>query len=292
MRASSFGGCIRAIVAEELGYVPLDPPPRMRAIFDAGNDSEIKALEVLAQKGWKITGQQDEVEFAGITGHIDGWDADTRAVIEIKSMGKEPYARWLDEGFEMGGLMERYKWQTSIYMHALGAGLVLVGYSRADEDVHIRTRTLPFHTEAAIRARVAEIERWVDLGELPGCEGKPDNYACPFLHLHVPEERDRDELVEGLGEQYRALSDSKGRVEQQIKDVRKLLEEAMGDRETVDCPNVKVTRYKQMGPVGVDRDQMKLDGVWEKYEVPGKEGWRLKVTLREVEGADKTPGVE
>ena len=303
MRASEFGGCIRAIVASELGYLPLAPPPRMQQVFDAGNDAEVKALETLARKGWAITDQQKEVEYLGITGHIDGLDVDTDSVVEIKSMGREPFAQWLNKGFDMGGLMERYKWQTSIYQWALArqnllennqgqrvdpaktytapAQLVMVGYAREDGAIHILHRDLPFHTETAIRARVAEIHRWVEMGELPGCSIRPDNYACPFLHLHIPEEKDRDELVEGLGEQYRALNLQAGVVKEQIADVKKLLVEAMGDRMEVDCPNVRVSRYMQANPATVDRDAMKQDGIYEKYLVPGSKSERLKVTLRE-----------
>jgi len=285
MRASEFGGCVRAIVAGELGYVQLSPPESMQRVFQAGNEAEEKALAVLRAKGWDITRQQEEVEFAGITGHIDGYADD--CVVEIKSMGTQPYAKWLSDGFNMGGLMERYKWQTSVYQAALDCGLVFVAYCRETGDVNIRRGTRPFYSKQEIVARVNDVEEWVEKGELPGCDIRPDNYVCPFRHMHIPEEKDRDELVESLGETWRELKEREKGLQGEILAARRGLEEALGDRDSVDCPRVKVTRYWAANPARVDIGRLKEAGLYDEYKIDAGRSLRLKVTLRDGdEGGD------
>ena len=284
LRASAFGGCIRAQVAAELGYVGLAPPPRMQAVFDAGNEAEDKAIERLnVIYHYGVNSQQREVEFIGITGHIDGIikDPDTSYLVEIKSFSDEQYAKFLVQEWDMGELMERYKWQVSVYMHALPHHeLLLVGQNRETEELHILPpRALPFHTAGAIEHRKDEIMRWVDRGELPPCD--TISYPCPFVYLHIPDEKDDDPLIEDLGEQYRTILDEETAVQDRKTKVRAKLEEALGARDVVDCEHVKVTRYWQKSPARADVEKLKKDGLWEQYEIPGAPSRRLKVTLRD-----------
>lgn len=268
-RASSFGGCDRALVAARLDYDPAAPPEALQRIFDAGHEAE----EWLTANHVQVDHAQETVTLdvgeVSIVGHIDGY-RDGR-VVEIKSQSPAEYERWTPDSWTEDPLWRKYAWQTSIYMHALGCGLELVRVRRPTEE-HLEPEfshhfyEKPFHTVAEIYDRVALIERYARDESLPSCT-TTRLYGCPYYQFHEGPELIEDTLLDEACHYYRMLQTEAKELDAKIKAAKERVMGALGERgevETLGGWKVKQTTFEKKG-----------------YEVKARTETRLTVTERE-----------
>lgn len=198
-RASELGGCIKALVAKRIGFVPAEWPDDMKRRAEEGNIHEAAVLTTL-----DIGRRQTEVvipitERVTLTGHLDGVDESLMRVVEVKTMGDASFKTftktlWDTDDF----LITRYKWQLSCYMIAMGMPAIVYVKNRNDGEVLALDVAEPFHGLGAIRARVLQVEALARGGNLP-LECSVNQYPCPFYYLHDEVEKeiakDVDEVV-------------------------------------------------------------------------------------------------
>ena len=218
--ASSFGRCVKSLVASRLGYDQAPPPPSLQKIFTAGHDAEDLCVKVLTARGWQISDQQGDVLLPidssygtiYLAGHLDGiYDASQvvllppevlAGIAEIKSQGTASWDDYNSRG-PSGPLWDTYAWQASIYMHARSLPLTWIRWHRdsTEENPIYDTHSLtePPYSLADIRARIEEIEFHVAREDLPACDPYP-SFGCPFFYLHDEDEEEREQptVVKGL----------------------------------------------------------------------------------------------
>lgn len=203
-RASAIGGCLKSQIAAHLGMKPIAPDDASRRRMDEGSLHEGDVVARLVDDGWLVERQQDEVYLtvfgppgatwsAKVEGHLDGViSADPQhfaspgfvsigRVLEIKSMGKSAFAEFKAKGWEAGGLVDRYRWQISCYMHATGLEALVVAKSRDSGELLKFGVELPFYTLDQIAERVGYIEDHVARGQLP--DDCPHDWFCDFKYL-------------------------------------------------------------------------------------------------------------
>lgn len=210
-RASSLGGCTRAVVAAARKFKPKPHPQWFVDVLDEGTRME----SVIAEKFVELTGvanlswpdgEQWEVELevgmidgrlVVIRGHMDDiseWypetadhEAESR-VREYKKFRPSTWDAFVRNGVNVNGY---YPWQVSVYMHATGLPCDFVGgkynpeTDTIDGTFNYLYRTAPI-TLLEIKRKVAKVERLVNEGYAPDeveCSG---NYPCGFWHLHDP----------------------------------------------------------------------------------------------------------
>ncbi len=200
---SSFGGCIKALVAARQGYEPLPTPGFLQKIFDAGHEAEDLAVQKLRDAGWTISGQQDQIELVVphsalhivFQSHIDGYmthpDVPGIYVCEIKSMGKGPWAEFQKSRYE-GGLFPKYRYQFSIYHHATHLPVIPVRWNRSAYEEFFDSYEMvvedPLPEEwyiplEELYERVYLIESYAGTEDFPECSTVPAT-TCPFAFLH------------------------------------------------------------------------------------------------------------
>lgn len=286
-RASALGGCVKAQVAGQLGFTPLSTEKHMEKFAIRGNahEDEIAKLENLVRR-------QEEVNLyvmpgVVVQGHIDGYNAITSHVVEIKSMMPDAWDAFKKTGWDTPGLVQKYKWQISSYMLALSRpALVIVSVVDPDDPLRVwKTEkflvSTPFYSNGDILRRVVEIERWVRRGELPdACS--VDQFPCPFYYLHQQSslEITEDDVIDEVAQMYKDAQVAVKTAETRKVEARKALDAALAGRERVVTKLSKVTYY-EVNSKKVDIDKMREDGVdVGKYEVPIV-GKRLRVTVKD-----------
>lgn len=188
-RASSLGGCPRALVEHRLGH-PAEPvPASMLTKFDEGKAAEPVILKILQAKyGWEpIADWQKErhgplaedgqvmvqlpVGPAVVCAHPDDimvrtkaepgedepWQVGHVAVVEVKALSESMFKQWEAAGPQFMG---SYEWQLAVQMHATGLpGLHVVGVKGDDGKVladrvyvHHQLRPTKSFGDIAIRA--------------------------------------------------------------------------------------------------------------------------------------------
>ena len=152
-RASGLGGCVKAQVAEQLGFTALDTSKRMENMAREGALHERAILSRLNEIcEWdgrtELSGQQQEVTLPilkGVTivGHLDG--IANGSVIEVKSMGKDPYKVWKEKRWDTPGFVQKYKWQVSCYMQATVMPCTFIVKNRDTGEVSVEWVEDPFY---------------------------------------------------------------------------------------------------------------------------------------------------
>lgn len=212
-RASSLGTCIRAFVAMANGYPMALPPDWLRQAYDEGTHFEDTIRQMWAEKNdSEIVDDQREVELdlgemygrrVIVRGHIDGeevegWKDDVQIVLfEAKKFRESGWGKFLRQGIEVN---VNYPWQVSVYMHALGcAETNFVGGKLVEDadgekritEVYRHRITQPPISLAAIRKRIAHIEKLIDTGfDAREVECDRSTYPCPAFKLHDWEDDD------------------------------------------------------------------------------------------------------
>lgn len=270
-RASALGGCLRGLVAEQLGEKPILPDDDSLTRMGEGALHEEDVIARLEADDWVVTRRQEEVLLVQqpllgvrykVQGHLDGviypinenqtpWKP---RVLEVKSMSRDAYREfdqkgwygdWLD-----GSLVDRYRWQLSVYMHATGLEALLVTKDRNSGQIAQHGIETPYYTLEQITARVAFLEDHVARRALPAtC---PHNWFCPFKWMCAREEEpgigvgdderlpvpDAVRLYVELGRQIASL-------EAEREEWKALLPALLGDATSVQWDGYRATRVVQ-----------------------------------------------
>lgn len=177
---SELGGCRRRAGYRLAGAEHTDASGSVQAVMGTAiHDAIAKVLADVAQPGDLV---EHEVEFAGILGHLDRYEAASRTVCDVKTTS----SRWL-EHVKVNGVSREHLWQT----HGYAAGLIAQGIDVRRVRIDYLARdtgeewsvTLPFQPSiiAEALAWVAEV-RSGDLDMLPR-DYAPDSpfcSNCPF----------------------------------------------------------------------------------------------------------------
>lgn len=288
-RASGLGGCIKAQVAAQLEYTALKSGELDSNLSYEGNlhEDDIIARFYPEDVARQVEVNLDVMPNVVVQGHVDGL---SDHVVEVKSMGRDPYKAWLKDRWDTPGLVQKYKWQISVYMHATGLPCTLYVKCRDNGKIDIDNIDEPFYSLQEIRGRVLEIEKWVRRDELPvECDIK--NFPCPFFYLEEQLSLDlmEDDTIDELARMYHDASMEVKRAEGKKKEARKALDTGMGDRDKVTTANSRVTYFVRKGSK-VDLEKMREDGVdVKKYEVPTNVK-QLRVTVKDEDGSDESRG--
>lgn len=289
-RASGLGGCIKAQVAAQLGFTALDTAKRMENMAREGALHELAVLGRLDEQGYEILDRQREVNIpilpgVEIVGHLDAstYDNKDSYVVEVKSMSPDAFKAWKKNKWDSKGLVERYKWQVSCYLHGMGDPykLMFVVKNRSSGEMEIEIVDDPFYTLDEIMGRVLEIEKWVRRGELPD-ECSVSMMPCPFYYLEQQRSLElmEDAVLDDLVEMYEEAKVAVKAADERVKAAREAIRESMGDREKVETEKSKVTLY-QFKRRNLDVEKMKEAGInvdeyWVDKLFPG-----VRVTVKE-----------
>lgn len=248
IRASALGGCVTAMVAVGLGYESRKGPALQESRAKEGELHESDVIRRLREAGVVVISAQKEVVLPVtnnlvIVGHIDGEAIPESvqlvgaelailpangAVFDAKSQSKDQWEDFERRGWD-SGYFPKYKWQFSVYMHALGLPGLLARKNRNDGRVEYQFIPEPFYTVAEIRARALEVYSWIVRGELPpSCVTK--QFPCPVYYLHEDEvfEEVPDEDLAAWAEQYDKDKRESKVIEERLKRTRGSLRKALG----------------------------------------------------------------
>lgn len=291
VRASSFGGCIKAQVAGCLRYEPMLPPDRMQAVFDAGHEHEDANAAALRADGYAIDREQEEVQMdrlpvGSVVGHIDGvithWDFGERL---WESKSPNAWAKF-EKAYKTGDwsdpLAHRYAWQISVYMHALGLEAYVTCVQDDGTILGFVIETPPF-THQDIVDRLISINEWVKIGTLPQlCTSR--DYPCPFVYLHEDDlEVVRDVMLDGMVSDYLYWAEQEKIAAQKKREAQLLIRDHVDGAETVTEGGSKVTVYEQASAARYDMERLRadlaqVDADLDMYLIPGKSSTRIKIT--------------
>lgn len=207
-RASAAGNCIRALVAARLGFDPLPTPELLERAGNEGRLHEPAVIDYLSKLGWKIYGQQKEIEIplptAVIRGHIDGigefgfsdkvdflthngytLTRDSNGLtnpvlVEVKTMSKSVFSRWESRFFE-DEYFHRYAVQTSLYMYATGYPMLMAVKRRDDGLIKTYYYPEPPLKPGDVIRRILAAEKYAQAGDLPKCD--KDDFFCSYKYL-------------------------------------------------------------------------------------------------------------
>lgn len=213
-RASSLGGCLKGQIAAALGQKPI---PHDDASLTRMGEGEIHERDVIARltaDGYTVTRQQEEVNLRPIKewnhiygsevcvqGHLDGVINNGAMdslmalgnpfihygskVLEVKSMSDAAWKDFQSKGWHAdwpaGSLIDKYRWQLSVYMLATGLEGLLVTKNRNSGQMTQHGIETPYYTLDQITERVAYIEDHIARGELP--DDCPHDWFCPHKYL-------------------------------------------------------------------------------------------------------------
>lgn len=248
------------------------PPAAMQKIFDRGNRHETACVATMQAEGWRVTDQQRELvlpidDGVEVMGHLDGnvshlVESPSERVLEAKS--PNAWRMFIEEMYldEPSPLVQRYKWQISCYMVAVGTEALMV---TLDEQFNIRMHgiEMPFYNLADIKARVNLVEELAAQGYagLPQfCQ--PREYPCQYFHLHEDEQSafDIDTELDIAVDRYDRARTANEETKAKLKHEKEVLYEVMGTRTKVQTDNSVVSFYTRKS-TSYDIDAMRLDGI-------------------------------
>lgn len=290
-RASELGGCIKAQVAKQLGFTPLSTE---RFMSNLAHEGELHEDDLM--KKWGAIDRQKEVTLdvmpsVQVMGHIDGYKPPW--LLEVKTMGDEPFKAFKQDRWDTAGLVQKYKWQISVYMLALSRPCKLLAKNRNTGEVLEVDIEVPFYSNGDILRRVVEMERWVRRGELPP-ECSVSMFPCPFYYLEsqLTMEVTEDTVMDELARMYQEASVAVKAAETRKREARKALDQGLAGRERVVTALSKITYY-EVKAEKIDFTKMAEDGIdVNKYKVVNI-GKRLRVTVKDegkLDEGDKVDG--
>lgn len=278
----------------------MEPPEKFKEYFARGDVTEDEVKADLRSQGYVISREQEEVvmditDEIKVVGHIDGVRSDYASsvptqhkVLEVKRMADAYWQTVKRFGLHnTPGLVEKYLWQMSAYMHATGLeGVFVFRNGDTGEDLIFDLETPPYERNAVV-ARVLVVEgrarSFGTLDDLQACDSK--DYPCPFYYTHLEDDReeldgDEAELLVGVALTY---TDAKRR-EQEAKDeakrAREELVSILGERNRVSAGRVRVTTFTQQRK-RFDRKRAESDGLdLSKYDTTQPVD-NIRVTVRE-----------
>lgn len=233
-RASSFGGCINALVAARDGLEPVPYPSSLQSAMEVSGNLE---NEVVSRLGG-LEAQQLEVELPlpdghFIRGHIDGILG--KQVVEIKVLGDHYWQ--LHKASRLFEAMPQYPWQMSIYMLATRlTGLWVIAHKQDGViiDLELREVVAPPNTLDEILSRAETILS----APFEPCVG--DRWPCTYPYIHVdPIEESDDADLRLLVDAFQRAKETEQLWADRKNDYREEIIKVMGDR-----PRVGIGPYR------------------------------------------------
>lgn len=295
IRASELGSCLKAQVAKQLGFSPMDTPEVIQAAFERGNEHEELCAGAMTASGWVIANQQLEVTLDvldgwQVVGHLDGTTMHAEGdliprVWEAKAPNAyDKFEHAYKNGDWSDPLAHRYAWQISTYMLSTGLEAYVTSW---DEERGVRGFgiEIPPFTLDDIENRVRIIALSMNHGELPQMCSQND-WPCPFFYLHEnTEEITEDPVLDRMVEDYAGIVSNEKYIAMHKKEAQEKIKTHLGGKDILTATS-KVTFYTQAGPTKYDTERMKADGIdLERYTIPGKPSARMKITRR---GSDES----
>jgi CRISPR/Cas system-associated exonuclease Cas4 (RecB family) len=109
---SDLGGCRKRAGYKLSGAEPTDASGSVQAVMGSAiHDAVANVLQEMNLPGYLV---EREVRFAGIVGHLDRYEADTKTLVDVKTTS----SRWL-EHIRVHGPELNQMWQVNIYAAAL-----------------------------------------------------------------------------------------------------------------------------------------------------------------------------
>jgi len=279
---------VKAQAAKQLGFMPLSTE---RFFGQLGHEGNLHERDVIEREGAVESQQEVVLDVIGgvqVVGHIDGLL--DPYVVEVKSMGKDAFDTWKTSLWDTPGLVQRYKWQVSVYMLALDRQLKFIVKCRDTGELSTMYVEAPFYSKQDVLKRIVEIEKWVRRGELPD-ECSSVMFPCPYYYLEAQQslEVTEDGVIDELAKMYSESQVAVKTAERRKVEARKALDTALAGRERVVTAMSKVTYY-EVSTKKIDWVKMAEDGIdVKKYEVPTI-GKRLRVTVREERAESESGG--
>jgi hypothetical protein len=256
-RASSVGLPARCLVAARQDYDPLPPPDYLVQAAEAGSSIEAVVKAMLRVQGFKVTGEQTEINLevlpnVVVRGHLDAGHAiapDTTEdrMLEVKSMSPRVFDEWMKWGFEH---FYTYAAQVSCYMAALQAQAVYAVVNRETYDLDVRILDdypVPF---AEIVDHLSMVEAYATTGTLPKCTGA--KYRCPFDYLCDAHEPQFEEIEAGaeatlidLGNQYASILDLEADLKSRKASIAADVKVALAGRDSISVPGFSFSHKSQ-----------------------------------------------
>jgi hypothetical protein len=239
--ASELGGCTKALIAKRMGKVQkiTEPvgtgsdPGRLARIFSEGNlHEEVLADELKLHDRQRLLTFSFGVPGTVVHGHIDG--CDWYGVVEIKTMGDASFKEFKRRLWDTPGLVQKYKWQLSLYQFILESWGTLIVKNRNDGELITLRQMTPFYNYDDFQNRILLIETAAEIGELP-VECDFPNFPCPYQYLHEEVKVIRsDAEIDMLVNTY--LDAKRTEAESAIRSgaARQLLLEALGDNDVLE----------------------------------------------------------
>jgi len=299
-RASSVGRSLRCLSSARQGYDPLPPPDYLVEAAEAGNRYEVIAKSKLRGQGYKISGEQGNIDYEIqpgliVRGHLDGShcidpkDPKDR-MLEVKSMSQRVFAKWVTGGF---GNFPEYAAQITMYMHAEGQRRnqgtipesVYAVINRDTDEMLVSVLKVPPGDFEAIIQKVQLAEQFAALSQLPPCDSA-SQYTCPYEYLCDRHEILFEEIEEGkeatmkrLGEQYVEIKKQEEILKDNLTTVKNEIATALGGRDEVKIKGFTFTHKKPKPSMTVDKTGLRRDlgDGFDKYLVPSDPKKRVLV---------------
>lgn len=272
--ASELGSCTKYLIGKRMGYEDKtrggDDQGPLPLLFEEGHLHEEAVIGKLRSDGWTITGQQEVVKLsvgvAGtvIIGHLDGTGGSNSGsyyssggvrVVEVKSSGQDQFQVIKKHGFDAPGLMQKYKWQISVYMFAKEMPGLFVFKNRNTGELLLLPVDEPFYNYDELQLRIYEIDTAAETGNLPKtCD--VNMFPCGLDYLHEEEKVIRkDSEIDTWAEEYNKAGEEIERCKEVRREARGKIEAALGDLTKLETINgTRIVRYpiRQRDSTGIN----------------------------------------
>lgn len=180
---SELGGCERRAGYRLAGQEPTNASSSVQAVMGTAIHTAVAEVLHSAAKPGDLV--EHQVEFAGILGHLDRYEAATHTLIDVKTTS----SRWL-EHIKVHGPEQSHLWQT----HAYAAGLIAEGHRVEKVAIHYLARDTGEEWQYSQLLDVQTIRQalaWVARVKATPIEQLNRDYApdsafcrsCPFLDV-------------------------------------------------------------------------------------------------------------
>lgn len=238
VRASAFGSCYKALVAESLGYIKEPILDLMLTAFAEGREREPIILDRLV-KEFRIKIQQPQktlskefIDGVLVSGSIDGlgWRDGKLYLIEVKTASATSFEKYKKYQLTKSSI-DTYPWQVSVYFHMLKEiypelhgilyAVQLKGKDPQTDEIYLFEMQPP-NSINDIESRSLIIQGYYKLakstGELPPCDSV--NNFCPFRYLHADA---REEIVDPDIARFVELYERAAALEADLKETKELI---------------------------------------------------------------------
>lgn len=263
---SEIGGCKRRAGYRLAGVQPTNPGGSVQAVLGTAIHDAIASI--LAETAGPNDLAEFRVEFAGIVGHLDRYEADTFTIVDVKTTT----SRWL-EHIRIYGPDKDHRWQTHGYAASLITAGKKVRWVRIDyiardtgEEYSVVERFDPQVLRDALN--------WIDEVRTADVEDLPREYApdgpfcqhCPFFDVcwegHVAD-RDPRSVLFVEDPDARAWAERLWQAQRDVEDAKKRIEEARGALDAIRPNDEGVAIVDVGGPAPlkfiVGKPQKRLD---------------------------------